>query len=278
MLKEETLIKIATLIKVPAEKLKAAITGDKEADVEIPEDLIVFTKDEIETRDTNQKNEGIKAGKEIGIKEVRKAAGLDENASKDPAKVAQAIIDKATADAKVKPDEKVTQLQEQVNLLQKSLGEKDNEINTHKQTAASVSLDRKIFAAFPKERSETLTDDEYITLIKSSHNIKEVDGKLVIEKDGQILRDGKTQNPLPLNDAIGGIFKERKGWLTESGAGAGGRGGGDKNPPVGAFSKKSEVIADYERQGKNINGAAGQEIVAKLAELKKANPSFDMEN
>lgn len=276
MLKKETLQLIASLTKTKVETLEAAIKDEKEIDVEIPAELTVLTKEELDARDSAQKKLGEKDGVEIGIKQVKKAANLPEDApSKDPSKVAQAIIDKATADAKVKPDEKVSQLTEQVTLLQKQLGEKDNEITTAKTQAQQAALDRRILTSFPKERASTLTDGEYLTLIKAGLQFKDLDGKLIVEKDGHVLRDSKTTNPLPLTDAITSVFTERK-WISENGAAGGGRGAGDKGGS--AFRKASEVKAKYEAEGKNLNGAEGQNFARELADLKKADPSFDLDN
>lgn len=276
MLKKETLQLIAALTKTDITKLEAAIKDEKEVDYEIPKELTVLSKEELDARDIAQKKLGETDGVQIGVKLVKKAAGLPEDApAKDPAKVAQAIIDKATADAKVKPDEKVNQLTEQVTLLQKQLGEKDTEITNAKSIAERVQLDTKILTSFPKERASTLTDGEYLTLLKTNHNFKEVDGNIIVEKDGKPMRDAKTTNPLPLIDAVTSIFAERK-WITEQGAG-GGRGGGDKGGG-GMFTKKSQVIAKYEAEGKNINGADGQVIIAELTALAKADPTFDMNN
>lgn len=277
MLKKETLQAIATLTKTKVETLEAAIKDANEIDVEIPAELTVLTKEELDARDAAQKKLGEKDGVEIGIKQVKKAANLPEDApSKDPVKVAQAIIDKATTDAKVKPDEKVTQLTEQVTLLQKQLGEKDTEITTAKTAAQQAALDTRILTSFPKERASTLTDGEYLTLIKASLQFKEVDGKLIVEKDGHVLRHPKTTDPLPMNDAIASIFTDRK-WITEDGAAGGGRGAGDKGGGSG-FRKASEVKAKYEADGKNINGEHGQAYVKELTELKKADPTFDLDN
>jgi hypothetical protein len=63
MLKKETLQLLATLTKTKLETLEAAIKDEKEVDIEIPADLTVLTKEELDTRDEAQKNVGIKAGK-----------------------------------------------------------------------------------------------------------------------------------------------------------------------------------------------------------------------
>jgi len=275
MLKAETKKKIADLLKIKETELDNAIKDEKEVDLAISEDLTVLSKEELESRDAAQKNEGKKEGREIGIKEVKKAAGLpEESPSKDPAKVAQAIIDKATTDAKVKPDEKVTQLTEQVNLLKTQVAEKDAEITKAKEIASTVALDRKILAAFPKERASIMNDDEYLTLIKSGHTFKEVDGKLVVEKDGKPLRNATTTEPLTLEEAIKHVFTERKGWLGDTGAAGGGRGGSDGKPPA-KFTRLSEVKKHFTDQGKSL---LGTDFKAAVDAAVKENAEFDVNN
>lgn len=277
MLKKETVAKIASILKVKEADLTAALANEQEVDIEIPEGVHAFTQEELEARDTAQKNEGIKVGKEIGIKEVRTAGGLDESIGKDAKKVAEALTQKGAKDAKVPVDAKVQELTTQNQLLQQKLTEKDTEIETERRKAGEIANDRKILAAMPKNRSDVFEDDEYLDVIKSKH-VKEVDGNLVVVgKDGQPLRDPKTTNVLGLQDGLKAIFTERKGWLSEGGdGGVGGRGGKDKIPPSGAFKKKSEVIKHYQEQGHSLNGEKGKEIVAHLEKLAKDDPDFDM--
>lgn len=272
-LKKEAIEKIAKLTKIKTADLEAALKDEKEVDVTIPEDITTFTNDELESRDQAQKKLGEKDGREIGIKEVKKAAGLPEDApSKDPAKVAQAIIDKATTDAKVKPDEKVTQLTEQVNLLQKQLGEKDTEVTQHKTAAQQAALDRKILTAFPKERASHLNEDEYLTLLKGQYQFKDVDGNIIVEKDGKPLRDPKTTNPLPLVDAVKTIFTERK-WVEEGGAGGAGGRGGAGSSGGGKPTKLSDLKAKFTAEGKNLNG---EEFSKAVMAAVKEDKDFDM--
>lgn len=277
MLKKETITKIATFLKLKESDLTAAIADEKEVDFVLPDDLHTLTTAELETRDSSQKNEGIKAGKEIGFKELKKAAGLPEDApSKDPVKIVEAITAKAVTDAKIPSDAKVQELTTQNKLLSQKLSEKDQELETERKKSAQITTDRQILTAMPKNRADLFADDEYLDVIKTRH-IKEIDGKLVVVgKDGEPLRDPKTTKPLDLSAGLLSVFTERK-WVATEG-GAGGRGGKDEKPPAGVFSKKSEVIAHYEAQGKSINGEAGAEIVAKIAELAKADPTFDINN
>jgi hypothetical protein len=278
MLKATDIQKISKLIKVPVADLEKAIKDPAEVDVTVADNLSVLTTEELETRDTNSKNDGIKIGKEIGVKEVRTKAGLEDSVGKDPDKVAQAIAAKAVADAKIEPDKKVTQLTEQIGLLQKSIGDKDAELSAEKIKSAQAMDDSNILAAFPKNRNSLLSDQEYLNVVKGNLQFEKVDGKTIVKKGGEVLRDANSKNPIEMGKAIGDLFTERK-WLDGAGGagsgGAGGRAGGDGGGG-GAFTKRSQVIAHYESQGKTLSGRDGIEISAKLAELKKANPDFDL--
>ncbi|MBP7398179.1 MAG: hypothetical protein KA954_01240 [Chitinophagales bacterium] len=278
MLKKDIIKKIATLLKIEESALTTAIADDKEVDLEISDDLHILTQPELEARDIAQKNEGIKTGKEIGAKEVRTAAGLDESVGKDAKKIAEAIATKAVADAKVPANEKITELTKQNELLTTKLSEKETEIETAKKQVNQIGIDRKILTAMPKNRLGIFEDDEMLDVIKSKH-IKEVDGaEVVVGKDGEVIRDPKTTKPVDLKTGLLTIFTERK-WLdTEGGGGAGGgRGKGDEGGgKPGIFTKKSEVIAHYESQGKSLNGEASTEIVAAIAKAAKDNAEFDM--
>lgn len=271
-LKAETKKKIAEYLKIKDTDLDAAIKDEKEVDLPIPEDLQVLTKDELETRDSNNKKTGETAGREMGMKEVKKAAGLPDDApSKDPVKLAQAIVNKGLADAKINPDEKVGQLNEQVQLLQTQLLAKDTEVANTKKLAADAALDRSILAAFPKERGSNLNDEDYLTLVKRTYTFKEHDGKIIVEKEGKVLRHANTQDPLPLAEAVGGIFTERK-WVGEEKIVPGGRGGGN-NLPAGGFTKLSDLKKHYADQNKSM---LGQDFAQDVEKAAKDNKDFDM--
>lgn len=275
MLKETVITAIAEKLKIDPAKFKTAITATDEQDVEIPSDIHILTTEELATRDENKLSDGKRVGREIGIKEFRKAAGLDDSLGKDPEKIIQAISAKVIADAKIEPDKKVTELTQQITTLRSTIAEKDTEISTLSQRSAEVANDTKLLAAFPKNRSSVLTDQEYLRLLKGKITIKQDEkGNDVVELDGKVAQD-KLANPLPIADVVNSIFTERSGWIDGSAGGsggAGGRGAGD-NGSGGVITKKSELIAKYEKEGKNMNGT---EFIAELQQLAKENKEFDL--
>jgi len=274
-LKQTTLQRIAKLTKLKLEDLEKAIKDEGEVDLTIDESLTVLSTAELETRDENSKNEGIKVGKEIGAKEVRKAAGLEDTVGKDPSAIAKAISDKAVNDAKLKPDEAVKTLKDQVSQLQTELSNKEKTITELSCKASEAQRDAKLLSLFPKNRSSVLSDAEYLTLIKGQLTIKEIDGKEVVEKNGQVLRVESTKDPISVQEAITGLFTERK-WVETGagGGGAGGRGGVDDPGGAGKITKMSEFTAKVEKEGKNINSA---EVQQELQQIIKDNPEFKVD-
>lgn len=276
-IKKESLTKIAGLLKIKTEDIEAAIAAEGEVELAIPDGLNVLTADDLEARDTNTKNEAIKVGKEIGVKEVRKAAGLEEGIGVDATKIASAIAEKAMKDAKIEPDKKVNELKDQITQLQGVVSQKDTEIANIQKSAKQVQLDATIMKALPKNRSTNLDDEDYLNLVKSSLEFEEADGAIIVKKGGQPLRHETTKNPLGISEALETHFKEKK-WITEGGAGgaggAGGRGGGNNGGPK-VYTKLSELKAEWEAAGKSLQGA---EFTAKMAEVQKENPEFDAES
>lgn len=269
---------IAGLMKIPVDTLEKAIKDETEVDIEIPSGLTVLSTEELEARDNNTKNEAIKVGKELGVKEVRKAAGLEEGIGVDATKIASAIVDKAVADAKIEPNKKVNELQEQITQLKGVVTQKDTEISNIQKSAKQVKLDAVILKSLPKDRKSDMADEDYLTLVKSSLEFDDSEGDaIVVKKGGQPLRHATTKDPLPLGEALESHFKE-KNWVGQGGAGGaggqGGRGGGNNGGPK-VYTKMSELTADWEASGKSLQGA---EFSAKLAEVTKAYPEFDAAN
>lgn len=74
MLSKKTLDSIASITKLKAEDITAAIADTKEVDLTIEEGIQTFTPAELTARDATQKDAGksehIKAGKEIALYSV----------------------------------------------------------------------------------------------------------------------------------------------------------------------------------------------------------------
>jgi hypothetical protein len=278
MLKKTVLEQIAGLLKMDPAKFVEAATATEEKDIEVTKDLQVFTKTDLDTRDRAKYGEGKTAGQELIVKDLKKKKGIETD-SDDLEKVVEAIETKAVETAKIPPNEQLKEKDKEIekykNASQKA-SEKAAKLELEKADAA---LDSKLLRHFPKERNSTITDEEYLALIKSRVKFTEKDGKEIVSIDGKTMEKADTFEPIPLGDALKGYFTERK-WIEapaggggSGGSGGGGRGGGNSGGQgIPRFTKLSEVQKYATDNGINFQGSEG------VALMKKAyadNPQLD---
>lgn len=276
MFKKADLEKIADILKVDKVKFVEAGTATEEKDVELPKDLQSFTKAEIEARDRNQYNKGGEARSEMLVKDLKKKKGIDID-GEDLDKVVEALEKKAAEAAGVNPDERLKEKDKEVERYKSEAKKANDKAKQLEAEKADAALDSKLLRHFPKERNSTITDEEYLALIKSRVKFSEKDGKEVVSIDGKVMEKADTFEPIPLGEALKGYFTERK-WTEvqqEGGGGSGGGGRGGDNSKPGAipkFAKLSEVKKYADDNGINFQGSEG------VALMKKAyadNPQLD---
>lgn len=274
MLSKETLKTIASKLKLKVEDLESAIASTDEVKVDIPE-LTVLTAEELTARDENigktKYNEGKTAGVEMGVKELKNELGLEFD-GKDIKSLVKAVETKTLNDAKIEPNKKVEELNTVVANLQKTIAEKETEKTQLINQLQTTSLNTELLTMMPSNRLNTLSDNEYLTLIKANYEIVEEDGKKVIKKDGNIIRNATTQSPLDPKEVITNFFTEKKLITTTQGS-QGGQGGGNSGGNAGVFTKLSELSEKFQKEGKNVQGS---EFATAVAEARKANPEFDL--
>ena len=273
------MLKVATKEAIKAlgldpDKLIEAVKADAEVDYEVPTEVTVIKNTDLETRDNNNKAlgktegeaTGEKKGKELAAKQFKKKFNLAETVPADIDKVVEEVNNTlAKGDAGLK---------EQVSLLQKDKETLATQLQQEQAKAQQASLEAGIIGDFPAGRGSDLSDSERLSLLKGALTFEMVDGKEVVKRNGEILRDKTTQNPLPRKQAIADYFTERK-WVGQEG-GAGGRGGGNNPPGGGAgIKKESEYQQKWlaENPGKN---ALSDEYVTSLNKHAKETPDFDM--
>lgn len=275
MLKKDLITKLSAIAKVDLTELEnALLSTEDEVNITIPE-LHVLTPEELSTRDANSKKNGYNEGKtasiEMFVKETKEKLGL-EFEGKDATKLIEAVQSKTLADAKIEPSKKIEELNGVISKLQGNLTALESEkLNLQGQFEATKT-DAKLLNYLPKNRLSTLNDEEYLTIIKKDHEIVTEDGKLVVKKGGEIVRNATTQAPLEVNEVISNIFTERK-WISDEQGGQGGRGGQGSKGSGGVILKRSELDAKFTSEGKSL---LGKEYFDAVASAVKENPSFDM--
>jgi hypothetical protein len=267
---------IAKLLKIDPAKLLEAAKSDQEVEVEVPADLQVFTKAEFDTRESNLKSTNIEAGKEIMVKELKKATGLDF-AGKDPEKFITEYKAKVLKDENISVDDKIREKDKTIEGLRKNLGDKDQEVNAWKNKATQADVDSKYLGWLPKERAEILSDAQFVGLLKQEYEVTEYEGKPAMKnlRTGEIEKDPTTLTPIPPADVVKGHFEKSTGWVNKQSddnkQGPGGRGAGDSKN-TGGITNMKQFKEHAAAQGWNLNG---EQARAELNTITTANPNFD---
>ncbi|MDP4264919.1 MAG: hypothetical protein Q8941_20490 [Bacteroidota bacterium] len=272
-LKADASAKLKTL-GFDVDKLIAAIKADAETDVVIPEGTLI-TEADLTTRDTNKLNEGKKLGetegerkgKELAAKAFRKKFGLEDTVGNDVDKVVEAVNSKVN-----KGD---AGLQEQITLLQKDKETLTASLTTEQAKAKDAIFAATLISSFPAKRTSVLKDNEMLTLLRQDLIFEEHEGKQVVKRNGEIIRDKTTQNPVPVGQAITDYFNERK-WIDTGTGGTGGRGGGDNGGTGGSGSgikTMSQAQAEWIKANPSGN-VMSDEFVSYVGKIAKANPDF----
>ena len=274
MLKKETAEKIKSF-GFDVDKLIAAIKDEAEVDYVVP-DVQVFSSTDLEARDLNTKAEGKRegvaegkaAGLEIAGKSIAKKFNLPSTVD---TKKLDAVIEAVSATAATGD----TGLQEQIKLLQKDkeslLTEKENII----KEKDALAFDTTLISFFPSNRDATLEDSERLMLVKHALQFETIDGKQVVKRNGEVLRNATTKDPLPVKDAINTLFTERK-WVTDAG---GGRGGGDNTGGKGNGGVKTFSAAQAKWQAENPNAnPISPECTNYIGAIAKETTDFDWNN
>lgn len=269
--------KIAKLLKLDETKFAEALKSDKEVALEIPE-LSFFTSEELSTRDTNQKKlgytEGKDAGLEIFIKEQRTKHGLDFE-GKDPDKFVTAFQAKILADAKIEPNQKLQEKDAVIAKLQTNIQEFEKKYNAEAQRVKQLGTKSKLLSVIP---SGLPVDQEEVLLSAQARGIvfeEDESGKIVAKRNGEVIRDEKTQAEKDYKVVLTDYITERK-WAPVTGGEPpkGGRGGNSDRTPA-SISKMSEAEAEWKAQGKSPNSS---EFQAYVTDLVKNNQDFDLDN
>jgi len=260
------------------DRLEIAIKDAAEVDLDpaaIP-DIVPMTQAQLDARDAQMKTEGKTEGETLTRGIIIKEIGSKLNITvKDTARIGDLIgeVQKAiNADGNTK----TAALQEQVNALTADKEKLTGEVTAERTKASAAQFDSELIAHFPVGRSADLSDSERLGLLKMGLQFENVDGKVIVKRNGTIVSDDKTRAPKAVGDVIKEYFTERK-WDVATGKGGGGRGGDDDKANGGGnngLKKFSAFKADWAEKNpnENPNGHVFMDAVNKHA---AANTDFD---
>lgn len=216
---------------------------EDKTDVSIDTDVIIRTPEENEAYTTNLKNESIKIGKEIGIKDFKKHVGI-EIEGKDFDKVAEAFKEKVIAESNISIDEKEKKWKTDLETLKTAnttlLSEKSQLEQQKIGIEKRFKVEKQLDSILPKTLS--IPKNGMMTILSTEFDFDISEDGQFIAKDkltGKLLQDPNTLSPTPLDKVINGFFETNPGYLkdVEGGAG-GGDSGGDGKMTIEAYTKQ----------------------------------------
>lgn len=271
MLKKETIIAMATALKLNVADVTKAIDAEAETDIEFkPETIHVFTRPELTSREETLKSRHEKAGMEIQIKNLKEKAGI-EFEGKDQDKFIETYKAKVLKDANIQESDKVKEKDTIIEGLRTNIATLTTEKEGILKESKTAQLDSDILAWTIDKKPENLTNKEWLAMIKLNNEITEHEGQLVVKRDGQLVANKTDLKPIAAKDALVSYIEERKWGKTEAVAAAG-RGAGDSKTSILGISNMKQFNEHLSSTGISPNGQQAQQ---QLAEITAANPNFD---
>ena len=276
MIKKDTLLKMAAILKMDATEFEAALNDAAEKDITLPE-VTAFTATELSTRDSaikkTERAEATTAALEMFIKDQKKTLGI-EFEGKDPAKFLEAYQAKVLADAKLAPDETVKKKEAEINQLKANIQTLQKEKEDAIGQVGKIKTETTLMSSIPTNLSGVEPQEVIASMRMKGYDFVEEDGVMVVKKDGITMAD-KLLKPLNLKEVIMSYATERK-WIGEEDPNKTGRGAGSSKK-AGAFTGKptklSEVEAAWKEEGKN---PATADFQRHLEGIMKENKDFDI--
>jgi hypothetical protein len=249
----ENLKDLETLLKLPEGALKTAIESAESVKVEIPE-LEVFTKSDYSARIENLKTTFQKQGQDFMIKEFKEKKNLDFE-GKGLDKLIEVSIQNALQEAKIEPDAKSKNYLQDIEKLQSNLSIKDKEIEELKMSFESKENDRYINDYISKKINfeTSIPKEDVISLLRAKMEFKKDGDNILTLKNGEILKNQTTLNPLSLDEALIDVLPAYAKQVT-GGKGAGDQTGQSKTGTMESFNQEMESkgvalgSADYSQE------------------------------
>lgn len=212
---------IESTLKLESGTLKAAIEGDEEVEITIPE-LVIKTKEENERfmqNIDNDKKSRYDSGVEKGEKEavLRVAKSLNIEIGDDKAKKIDNLLplykESIITESKIEPDKRIKSLETELETIRGNYKTLEGDFSSYKNTIETekqgLKDDQEIMKSIPKENiNYSVPEDDLLFLVKRKQKFGRVDGKLLaLGEDGQPIKSGATLDPKPLKEIVSDLVK-----------------------------------------------------------------------
>ena len=262
--------KMAKTLGVDKAKIEEALSAETDIDIEIP-DVKVLTTDGLRKIESEKYNEGKEAGIEIEVKKFKTENNLQFSGKSisDLAAHLQSVSD---------VEGRVRKLQENLTVAERKAVEAEQKLE-------NVALENEIYNAIPAEYSGLSKRAlKVLAEVDGGYTFKKEDGKLVAYKDGQSVRDERTQNNLAASDVLKTFFEVDKGFKVGNEPTATerkGRGGeGIPAKPAATNMKRSEIEKEWvtNNPDKHLGGAEYASHFAQVSkQAKESGQSVEMD-
>jgi len=273
MLKKDTIIAMATALKMDITAVNAAIAAEAETDVPFTTSALkVFTDAELTSREETLKSRHEKAGMEIQIKNLKEKTGIEFD-GKSEDKFIETFKAKTLTDANIKESDKVKEKDTVIEGLRSNIATLTTEKEGILKESKTAQLDSDILSWTIDKKPDNLSNKEWLAMIKLNNEISDNEGQLVVKRDGKIVSNPTDLKPIAAKDALVSYIDERKwGKVVEDTKALAGRGAGDSKNSILGIANMKQFNEHLTSAGINPNG---QQAQALLAEVTTANTNFD---
>lgn len=257
----ENLTDLEKSLKLDEGTLSKALQSETPVKIELPQ-LVVRTKDEEDTFIENLKTNHFTAAQEILIKNTKRDLGLDFE-GKNINKLIEVVKAKALEEAKIEPDKKVQELAADKAKLQQNIQELESKFQAKEKEFIFKENERKVNDALLSSMNfETaIPTNDVLTLFKSNFQTDLEGDKVVIKKNGEVLKNPTTLSPLSPNEVLAEFAKPYLKTAVITG------GGGKKDEPGGKLN--SYEAFEKSMTDQNIKPGSA-EFIQKMQEAMKS--------
>lgn len=199
---------IEKFLRLEEGTLSAALQNEEGVDIQINDQLIVRTQEEINTREKNLTDTAKVAAVEIAVKTARNELGLSfEGKTMDNLIAAHKL--KIESESQAEPNEQIQTLKSDNEKLRGNLEIKQGEIeglnSQFKEFENKTTIGRQVDSAFlsaveGKKTTIPMADMKDLFMTRTQLDVNE--GKTVLMQNGEPVKDSTTLEPIPLDSHV----------------------------------------------------------------------------